>query len=101
MAVCTFSMGLCFDDLADSSWAHCILGSQSELVPGSTLEVLQPIGALTGTDGKVPPLLTVVLGVLQDVAWRGGGRGKLSVSAEPRCAGQSRADSPGVSEWDL
>lgn len=86
MAVCTFSMGLCFDDLADSSWAHCILGSQSELVPGTTLEVLQPIGALTGTDGKVPPLLAVVLGVLQDVAWRGGG-GQREAECECRVSG--------------
>lgn len=61
-------MSLCFDDLTDASWPHCILGSEGELVPCAALEVLQPIGALTGTDGKVPPLLTVVLRVLQDVA---------------------------------
>lgn len=70
IAVCTFSMGLCLNDLTDSSWAHCILGRQSKLVPGTTFEVLQPIGALAGTDGKVSPLLAVVLRVLQDVSWR-------------------------------
>lgn len=61
-------MGLGFDDLTDSSWTHCVLRRQSELVPGSTFEVLQPIRALTGTDGKVSPLLAVVFRVLQDVA---------------------------------
>ena len=65
-------MGLCLNDLTDAPWPHCILGSECELVPGSTLEVLQSVGALTGADGKVPPLLAVILRVLQDVAWRGG-----------------------------
>ena len=54
-------MSLCFDDLTDASGPNCILGSEGELVPGAALEVLQTIGALTGTDGKVPPLLTVIL----------------------------------------
>lgn len=61
-------MSLGFNDLTDPSWTHCVLGSQSKLIPGSTFEVLQPIRALTGTDGKVSPLLAVVLRVLQDVA---------------------------------
>lgn len=64
-------MGLCFDDLTDASGPHCILGGEGELVPGATFEVLQTIGAFTGTDGKVTPLLTVVLRILQDVAWIG------------------------------
>lgn len=62
-------MSLCFDDLTDASRPHCILGREGELVPGATLEVLQAVGALAGTDGEVPPLLAVVLRVLQDVAW--------------------------------
>ena len=57
----TFPMGLCFNDLTDASGPDCILGGEGELVPGATLEVLQPIGALTGTDGKVTPLLAVIL----------------------------------------
>lgn len=61
-------MSLCFNYLTDASRPHCILGSEGELVPGATLEVLEPIGALTGTDGKVTPLLTVILRVLQNVA---------------------------------
>ena len=56
----TFPMSLCFNDLTNPSWPHCILGSECELVPGATLEVLQSIGTLTGTDGEVPPLLTVI-----------------------------------------
>ncbi len=63
-------MGLCFNDLTDAPWPHCILGCECELVPGATLEALQPIGALTGTDGKVTPLLAVILRVLQNVAWK-------------------------------
>lgn len=66
----TFPMGLCFNYLTNASWPHCILGCESKLVPGATLEVLQPIWALTGTDGKVPPLLAVILRVLQNVAWK-------------------------------
>lgn len=62
-------MSLCFNDLTDASWPHCILGCECELVPGATLKILQPIGALTGTDGEVPPLLAVILRVLQNVAW--------------------------------
>lgn len=63
-------MGLCFNYLTDAPWPHCILGCERELVPGATLEVLQPIGALTGADGKVTPLLAVILRVLQNVAWK-------------------------------
>lgn len=63
-------MSLCFNDLTNASWSHCVLGRERELVPGATLEVLQPIGALAGTDGKVTPLLAVILRVLQDVAWK-------------------------------
>lgn len=54
-------MCLCFNDLTDASRPHSILGGEREFVPGATLEVLQPIGALAGTDREVPPLLTVVL----------------------------------------
>lgn len=75
-------MGLCFNDLTNSSWPHCILGSECELVPGATLEVLQSIGALTGTDGKVTPLLAVILRVLQNVAWKRT-HGEVSVNEEP------------------
>lgn len=54
-------MSLSLDDLTDAPWPHSILGSQGELVPGATLQVLQSIGTLTRADGKVAPLLTVVL----------------------------------------
>lgn len=54
-------MGLCFNNLTNASWSHCILGSERELVPGAALKVLQSIGALTGTDGEVTPLLAVIL----------------------------------------
>lgn len=62
-------MSLCFDDLTDAPRPHCILGRQGELVPGATLEVLQAVRTLAGADGKAAPLLTVVLGILQDVSW--------------------------------
>lgn len=68
--VVTFPMSLCLNDLTDTSRTHCVLGGEGELIPGTTFEVFQPIGALTGTDGKIPPLLTVIFRVLQDVAWR-------------------------------
>lgn len=57
----TFSMSLCFNDLTDPSRSHSILGCEGELVPGATLEILQPIGPFAGADGEVAPLLTVVL----------------------------------------
>lgn len=84
--VYTFPMGLCFDDLTDASWPHCILRCECELVPGSTLEVLQPIGALTGTDGKVTPLLAVILRVLQNVAWKRT-RGEMTVKEQEKQQG--------------
>lgn len=62
-------MCLCFNDLTNAPWPHCILGSECEFVPGAALEVLEAIGALAGTDGEVPPLLAVVFRVLQDVAF--------------------------------
>lgn len=64
----TFAVGLCFYDFTDATRTNCILGREGELVPGTTLEVFQPIGALTGTDGEVTPLFAVILRVLQDVA---------------------------------
>lgn len=76
----TFPVGLGLNDLTDASRPHCILGRECELVPGATLEVLQSIGPLTGTDAKVAPLLAVVLRVLQNVSWgrtRGGRNVKL------------------------
>lgn len=57
----TFPVGLSFNDLTDAPRPHCILGRQSEFVPGAALQVLQAVGALTGADGKTAPLLTVVL----------------------------------------
>lgn len=61
-------MSLCFNNLTDAPWPHSILGSEREFVPGATFEVLEPIGTLAWTDGEVPPLLAVVLRVLQNVA---------------------------------
>ena len=54
-------MSLCFNDLADASGAHAVLGRQGKLVPGATLEVLQTVGALARADGIAAPLLAVVL----------------------------------------
>lgn len=54
-------MSLSLDDLTDAPWPHSILGSQGELVPGATLQVLQTVRALARADGKAAPLLTVVL----------------------------------------
>lgn len=71
MAVPTFPVCLCFNDLTDASWPHGILGSECEFIPGATFEVLKAIGTLAGTDGEVSPLLAVVLRVLQNVAFRG------------------------------
>lgn len=62
-------MSLCFDDLADASRPHCVLGRQGELVPGAALEILQAVRTLAGADGKATPLLAVVLRILQDVSW--------------------------------
>lgn len=78
-------MCLCFDDLTDASRPHSILGGERELVPGATLEVLKAIGALAGTDGEVPPLLAVILRVLQDVAFT---RGREDVKEGGRTEGR-------------
>lgn len=67
----TFPMGLSLNDLTDAPRPHCILGCESEFVPGAALKVLQAVRTLAGADGKTAPLLTVVLWVLQDVTWRG------------------------------
>lgn len=64
-------MSLCFYDLTDSSWSNCVLSCEGKLVPRATLEILQSVGAFTGTDGMISPLLAVVLGVLQDVTCGG------------------------------
>lgn len=69
-AVPTLPVGLCFNDLTDASWPHGILGSECEFIPGATFEVLKAVGTLAGADGEVPPLLAVVLRVLQNVAFR-------------------------------
>lgn len=66
----TFSQSFRFYDFAYAPRSHSILGSKSELIPGPTLQVFQAVGALTGADGKTAPLFTVVLGILQDVAYR-------------------------------
>ena len=67
----TFPMSLSLYDLTDPPRPHSILGRESELVPGATLEVLKAVRTLTGADGKAAPLLTVVLRVLQDVTCTG------------------------------
>lgn len=62
-------MGLGLDDLADAPGAHSVLRRQGELVPSAAFQVLQAVGALARADGKAPPLLAVVLRVLQYVAF--------------------------------
>lgn len=64
----TFAMCFCFNDLTDASRTHCILCREGELVPGATFKIFKAIRAFTGTDGKVTPLLAVILRVLQNVA---------------------------------
>ena len=73
MAFITFPMSLGLDDLTDPPRPHGILGRERELVPGATLEVLKAVRTFAGADGKAAPLLTVVLGVLQDVTCKGQG----------------------------
>lgn len=62
-------MSLCFYDLTDAARAHGILGCESELIPGATLQSLQAVWALTRADGEVAPLFAVVLWILQNVTW--------------------------------
>ena len=97
----TFPVGLGLDDLTDAPWPHCILGGEGELVPGAALEGLQAVGPLAGADGVVPPLLTVVLRVLEDVAWDHGGKPhthtvRVLPSIKLRCPWSHRQLSPGV-----
>lgn len=58
-------MSLCLDDLADASGSDAILGSKLDLVPGSTAQIVQFEGALTGTDKNIFPFLCVVYRVLE------------------------------------
>lgn len=60
----TSPMSLCLDDLADASGSDAVLGSELDLVPGSTAQIVQFEGALTGTDKNIFPLLCVVNRVL-------------------------------------
>lgn len=57
-------MSLCLDDLADASGSDAILGGELDLVPGSTAQIVQFEGALTGADENILPLFRVVDGVL-------------------------------------
>lgn len=57
-------MSLCLDDLADASGSDAILGSELDLVPGPTAQIIQFEGALTGADKNIFPLFRVVYGVL-------------------------------------
>lgn len=66
----TFPQRFRFYDFAYASGSHSVLRRESELVPRPALEVFQAVGALAGADGEAPPLLAVVLRVLQDVAFR-------------------------------
>ena len=66
----TFAQRFRFYDLTYAPGSHSILCSESELVPSPTLQVFQAVGAFAGADGKTPPLLTVVLGVLQYISFR-------------------------------
>lgn len=65
----TFAQRFRFYDLTYAPGSHSVLCSESELVPSPTLEVFQAVGAFAGADGKTPPLLTVVLGVLQYISF--------------------------------
>ena len=65
----TFAQCFCFYNLTYAPGSHSVLCSESELVPSPTLQVFQAVGAFAGADGKTPPLLTVVLGVLQYITF--------------------------------
>ena len=65
-------VGLGFDDLTDAPGAHAVLGRQLHLVPGATLEAVQPEGPLARADEHILPLLAVVHRVLQHEACPGG-----------------------------
>lgn len=58
-------MGLRLDDLTDAPGSDAVLGGELDLVPGSTAQVVQFEGALTGADKNIFPLLCVVYRVLK------------------------------------
>lgn len=58
-------MGLCFDDLTNTSGSDAVLCSQLDFVPGATAQVFQFEGALGGTDENIFPLLRVVHRILE------------------------------------
>lgn len=60
----TSPMSFCLDDLTDASSSNAVLGSELDLVPGSTAQIVQFERALTGTDKNIFPLLCVVYRVL-------------------------------------
>lgn len=60
----TSPMSLCLDDLTDASGSDAVLGSELDLVPGSTAQIVQFERAVTGTDKNIFPLLCVVYRVL-------------------------------------
>jgi hypothetical protein len=70
MGIHTFSQCFGLYNLTDAPGPHSILGRKRELIPSSALQILQTVRTLTGADGEAPPLLAVVLRVLQDVTFR-------------------------------
>lgn len=58
-------MRLGLDDLTDASRAHAVLSRQLHFVPGSAAQIVQSKRTFCGADEDVPPLLSVVHGILQ------------------------------------
>lgn len=61
----TSPMSLCLDDLTDATGSDAVLGGKLDLVPGSTAQVVQFEGSITGADKNIFPLLCVVYRVLK------------------------------------
>lgn len=97
-------MGLGLDDLTDAPGAHAVLGRQLHLVPGATLEAVQPEGPLARADEHILPLLAVVHRVLQHEACPGGlpgsGRAGWGLGYPNRHHGAGRRRGQGVL-WPL
>lgn len=53
-------MGLGLNNFTDASRAHAVFGSQFDLVPGPTAQIVQLKGPFSGADEHISPFLSVV-----------------------------------------